>query len=202
MDFISSTGAAVCFGDKIATLGMTPSEDQVRHIRKWTLDRTAAPIFVTDCLQDRVADAASLTDTARGVLGLTVSQAHDFHVFWFRTEQVQVMTWGGEPTKAVEFDGDSMRLSPRKSFEIWKQEVRGKSQAWLQPEIEAAAELRATLMSLLLTKAYVFRNRMFGMNWRSAVRAEFVFALWSRIQGVLAARFFTTTVALLGTRLV
>ena len=33
------------------------------------------------------------------------------------------------------------------------QEVRGKSQAWLQPEIEAAAELRATLMSLLLAKA-------------------------------------------------
>ena len=49
----------------------------------------------------------------------------------------------------MEFEGDTMRLSPRKSF--WKLEVRGKSQPWLQPEIEAAAELRATLMSLLLS---------------------------------------------------
>jgi two-component system, chemotaxis family, sensor kinase Cph1 len=58
--------------------------------------------------------------------------------------------WGGEPTKPVEFDGDRQRLSPRRSFEVWKEEVRGKSESWTPAEIEAAVELRATLMSLLL----------------------------------------------------
>ena len=97
-------------------------------------------------------EAATITDTATGVLCFTVSRVHNFHILWFRTEQVRVMHWGGEPTKPLKFDENSQRLNPRKSFEIWKQEVRVKSQAWLQPEMEAAAELRATLMSLLLTK--------------------------------------------------
>jgi chemotaxis family two-component system sensor kinase Cph1 len=52
----------------------------------------------------------------------------------------------------VEFDGSRSRLGPRRSFEVWKEEVRGKSQAWTPAEIEAAAELRSTLMSLLLSK--------------------------------------------------
>jgi light-regulated signal transduction histidine kinase (bacteriophytochrome) len=117
-----------------------------------TLSRVAAPIFVTDRLQDRFPEATAFVDTASGVLCFTASKAHDFHVLWFRTEQVKVVNWGGEPTKPVEFDGAAMRLSPRRSFEIWKQEVHGQSEAWLQTEIEAAAELRATLMSLLLAK--------------------------------------------------
>jgi chemotaxis family two-component system sensor kinase Cph1 len=160
MDLIPATGASVCFGGQISTLGRVPTDDQIRNIQQWTLDRIKAPVFVTDRLQDRVIEASSLTGTASGVLGFTASAAHDLHVFWFRTEQVQVMEWGGEPTKAVEIDGDSMRLSPRKSFEVWKQEVRGKSHAWLQTEIEAAVELRSTLMSLLFTKNPSGHNRV------------------------------------------
>ena len=152
LDFIPATGAAVCSAGRIDTLGRSPTEEQINLVRRWTLDRIAAPVFVTDRLQDRVSEASALTDTASGVLGFTVSHAHDLHIFWFRTEQVQVMKWGGEPTKPVVFDGDTMRLSPRKSFEVWKQEVRGKSTAWLQPEIEAALELRSTLMSLLVAQ--------------------------------------------------
>jgi light-regulated signal transduction histidine kinase (bacteriophytochrome) len=150
LSFIPATGAAVCFGDTISPVGRVPTDEQIRLILRSTLNRVTAPIFVTDRLQDRVMEATGLTDTASGVLCFTVSRPQKFHVLWFRTEQVQVMKWGGEPTKPIEFDEAAQRLSPRKSFEIWKQKVRGKSQAWLQPEIEAAAELRATLMSLLL----------------------------------------------------
>jgi light-regulated signal transduction histidine kinase (bacteriophytochrome) len=98
-------------------------------------------------------EARSFTATASGVTAFTASRARNIHVFWFRTEQVQIVEWGGEPTKPVEIDGETARLSPRKSFDKWKQEVYGKSQPWLQTEIDAAAELRATLMSLLLEKS-------------------------------------------------
>lgn len=150
MEFIPSTGAAVCYGNEISTLGHAPDARQITTILQNTLNRITAPIFATDRLQDRMMEGRDFTDTASGVLCFTVSRTHNFHVFWFRTEQIQVVHWSGEPTKPVVIDGSAMRLSPRRSFEVWKQEVRGKSQAWLQPEIEAAAELRATLMSLLL----------------------------------------------------
>ena len=153
LDFIPATGAAVLFGDKIHTLGRVPDDATIRTILRSTLGHVTAPIFVTDRLQDRMIEARSFTDTASGVTAFTASRARNIHVFWFRTEQVQIVEWGGEPTKPVEIDGETARLSPRKSFEKWKQEVYGKSQPWLQTEIEAAAELRATLMSLLLEKS-------------------------------------------------
>ena len=152
LGFIPATGGAVCFGDKIHALGRTPTEAQIRMILKSTLFRVSAPIFVTDRLQDRIFEASEFADTASGVLCFTASRMHDFHVIWFRTEQVQVVKWGGEPTKPVEFDGTRTRLSPRKSFEVWKETVRGKAETWTPAEIEAAAELRATLMSLLLSR--------------------------------------------------
>jgi light-regulated signal transduction histidine kinase (bacteriophytochrome) len=131
LEFIPATGAAVCFRGKVLTLGRTPGENQIQMILCSTLTRISAPIFATDRIQDRVPEAADLVDTASGVLCFTASRAHDLHVLWFRTEQVQVVKWGGEPTKPVEFDGDALRISPRRSFEVWKQEVRGKSNAWL-----------------------------------------------------------------------
>ncbi len=153
MEFIHSTGGAVCIGENILTIGRTPDQDQIRMILESTLFRVSAPIFVTDRLQDRIFEGRDLVDAASGVLCFTVSRQHGFHVIWFRTEQVRVVKWGGEPTKPVEFDGTRSRLSPRRSFEIWKEDVRGKSETWTPGEIEAAAELRATLMSLLLGKS-------------------------------------------------
>jgi two-component system, chemotaxis family, sensor kinase Cph1 len=149
LEFIHATGAAVCYGEKTLTLGRTPDESRIRMILESTLLRVSAPIFVTDRLQDRIFEASEFTDTASGILCFTSSRDRDFHVIWFRTEQVQQVRWAGEPAKPVEFDGSRLRLGPRRSFEVWKEEVRGKSLAWRPSEIEAAAELRSTLMSLL-----------------------------------------------------
>jgi two-component system, chemotaxis family, sensor kinase Cph1 len=149
LEFIHATGAAVCYGERTLTMGRTPSESRIRMILESTLFRVSAPIFATDRLQDRLFEASEFTDTASGVLCFTASRDRNFHVIWFRTEQVQEVRWAGEPTKPVAFDGSRLRLGPRRSFEVWKEEVRGQSQAWRPAEIEAAAELRSTLMSLL-----------------------------------------------------
>jgi chemotaxis family two-component system sensor kinase Cph1 len=147
LEFIRATGAAVCCGGKILAMGSTPNESRMRMILESTLFRVSAPIFATDRLQDRIFEASEFTDTASGVLCFTASRDRDFHVIWFRAEQQQEIRWAGKPTKSVEFDG--LRLGPRRSFEVWKEDVRGKSQAWKPSEIEAAAELRSRLMSLL-----------------------------------------------------
>ena len=94
LEFIPATGAAVCFGDRIFPLGRVPSDDEIRLLQRSTLERITAPIFVTDRLQDRMIEGRQLSDTASGVLCFTASRAQNFHVFWFRTEQVQVMTVG------------------------------------------------------------------------------------------------------------
>jgi two-component system, chemotaxis family, sensor kinase Cph1 len=152
LEYIEATGAAVCYGENTLTLGRTPNESQIRMILEFTLRRVSAPIFATDRLQDRLLEAEKFTDTASGVLCFTASRDRDFHILWFRTEQVREVRWAGEPDKPAAFDGSRLRLGPRRSFEVWKQEVRGQSQAWRPAEIEAAAELRSTLISMISAK--------------------------------------------------
>ncbi|MCV7062803.1 hypothetical protein H7I76_25345, partial [Mycolicibacterium vaccae] len=42
--------------------------------------------------------------------------------------------------------GDEVRLSPRKSFERWREIVRDRSAPWMQTEIESADAMRHHLV--------------------------------------------------------
>jgi len=57
---------------------------------------------------------------------------------------------GGDPTKVLEFGPNGERLTPRKSFEVWKQEVRGRAAPWTAAEIQAAVDLRVALLEMIV----------------------------------------------------
>ena len=47
-----------------------------------------------------------------------------------RPELIQTVSWGGDPHNAAVAYGedDTVRISPRKSFELWQETVRGRSE--------------------------------------------------------------------------
>ena len=64
------------------------------------------------------------------------------------------MNWGGNPNNSVEVAQDgNWRLSPRKSFELWKETVRLKSLPWKRCEIDVALELRSVIVDIVLRNA-------------------------------------------------
>ncbi len=68
---------------------------------------------------------------------------------------VRTVKWGGNPVKPAVPDpaGGPDRLHPRKSFEIWKETVQGRSLPWSIPEVEAAKDLRASVLGIVLRRA-------------------------------------------------
>jgi two-component system, chemotaxis family, sensor kinase Cph1 len=54
---------------------------------------------------------------------------------------LDTVTWGGDPNKPVEPAADK-RPHPRRSFALWKEEVRLHSAPWTASDVEAAEELR------------------------------------------------------------
>src|SRR5690606_25659213 len=62
-------------------------------------------------------------------------------LFFFRREQVETIDWAGEPQKTFDRTGDQLRLTPRQSFSVWREEVRGKSLAWQPEELVAGRDL-------------------------------------------------------------
>ena len=148
-----AAGAAVVFAGNTALVGETPAREEVEGIIAWLAARGREDVFVTDSLASVMPDAEKLKDHASGLVAASISQLHDSYVLWFRPELVRTVSWGGDPRKRAELEPDGLRLHPRKSFEVWKETVRLKSAPWHPTEIDAASDLRNTIIDIVLRRA-------------------------------------------------
>ncbi len=153
LDLTSAQGAAVCLGDRCTVIGETPTEEELNFLMQWLKKHVDKEVFYTDSLPLIYADAEKFKDMASGLLAIAISERN--YVLWFRPEVIQTVNWGGDPNRAFEtkHSEGNLCLSPRKSFELWKQTVRLKSLPWKQVEIKAALELRKALINLILRQA-------------------------------------------------
>lgn len=155
-----ASGAAVVAGDQRWLLGRTPADRQVEGLVAWLNQHHRADVFATDALATLFPDAEAYADAASGLLAISISKVHASYVLWFRPEVVRTVKWGGDPTKPVFPErqgpgpaGEPARLHPRKSFETWKETVRGRSLPWAETETDAAKELRNAIVGIVLRRA-------------------------------------------------
>jgi light-regulated signal transduction histidine kinase (bacteriophytochrome) len=74
-------------------------------------------------------------------------------VLWFRPEVIQTVNWGGDPNKPYQTGSMGDRLTPRASFDLWQETVRGKSLPWKPVELEAALRLRNAVAEVIVRRA-------------------------------------------------
>ncbi|WP_162241803.1 GAF domain-containing protein [Pseudorhodoferax sp. Leaf267] len=88
-----------------------------------------------------------------GFLALRFSSATAGWLVLLRKEQVETIAWGGKPDKHYDHGPMGPRLTPRGSFDVWKETVRGQCVPWSETDLEIAHALVADLM-----RASVARN--------------------------------------------
>ena len=152
--YIEAGGAALITEGQITTFGEAPSDEQVRKLANW-LAGSDELVLASDRLAEHHPDAAAYAEIAAGVLAVRLSKRRADYVMWFRPEQAHTVKWAGDPKKPVHIDESdgSLRLSPRMSFAIWKESVKGRSKPWIACEIEAAADLRWGIVDVILARA-------------------------------------------------
>ncbi|SQF98089.1 multi-sensor signal transduction histidine kinase [Paucimonas lemoignei] len=148
--FVGASGAAVVSEEECDLFGQTPPEKQVRALAAWLAERGGAEIFETDNVGQDVPQLPALAKSVSGALAVSISELHSNYLIWFKPEQTQVVNWAGRPGKTVDQSG---ALSPRQSFELWKQTVEGFSTPWQETELEGVAELRLAVLGIVLRKA-------------------------------------------------
>lgn len=154
LSFANATGAALVVDDQCVRIGHAPEEPSVRSLAVWLFDNVTEEVFATNDLASVYPPAVDLRETAAGVLAIQVSQRVPSFVLWFRSEVAQTIKWGGEPQKTEHVtEAGELVLSPRKSFETWRQTVLGTSSPWRPREIEAAAEFRQAVVGTVLRRA-------------------------------------------------
>ena len=153
LDLTASQGAAIVFDGECTLVGATPAEDQVKRLVQWLKVHAEGEVFYTDNLPRLVAEAVDYKDAASGLISIATSKAQGHYVLWFRPEVIQSIDWGGDPNKPVGSASGGEPLTPRTSFELWKEVVRLKSLPWKDCEVDAARGLRDAIIAVVVRRA-------------------------------------------------
>ncbi|MDB5832944.1 MAG: hypothetical protein JWR14_2774 [Caballeronia sp.] len=110
-------------------------------------------LLVTDSISRDVPELDGLlteVNHASGILAIQLSGTPVITIIWWRAELVETVHWAGQPDKIAASGPNGLNLRPRKSFEVWKETVRGSSRAWDATDRFAARELKAILQEVAL----------------------------------------------------
>jgi light-regulated signal transduction histidine kinase (bacteriophytochrome) len=147
-------GVAVCVNGQLNFLGSTPDEAQIWLLVSW-LDACMPQtngIYATDRLGDVWAPGKDFAASASGVLVISVSDDLSDYIIWFRPEIEARFKWAGRPDKELVPGPHGDRLSPRKSFEVWRETIVGRSIPWTSADNQAAFDLRLSLLHVVLRR--------------------------------------------------
>ena len=178
-------GVATRVNGGITTIGGTPDDEQISALTDWLTDQMKdfEGVFTTDRLGEIYPPARAYAGIASGLLAVSVSREPRDFVLWFRPEVVETVRWGGDPHKPVEMGPNGNRLTPRKSFEAWTETVRGRSVAWSHAENDAAADLRVSLLEIVVRRIdAASRERLRAWQQEQLLMAE----LDHRVKNTLA----------------
>lgn len=148
LDLIQADGVAIALSRNIIRAGQTPDLNQISELVGFLRSPINQEIFCTDCLAESYTPATQWATPLPGLLALSIVVSDtSYHILWFRTEQAYTVRWGGNPNDAISTDDEGfVRLSPRGSFQVWKEEVKGRSLPWEPTELQVAQELRYDLL--------------------------------------------------------
>ena len=152
LEIIEADGVGLWIDGRYSSLGRAPGAKDVAGLVDWLNATVAEGVFHTHCLPVLYPPANNFADVASGILALSVSKIPRDYVIWFRPEIIETVTWAGNPDKSVYSEPDGVRLSPRKSFAAWRQEVRLQSTPWGTVAIQTAQALRVSLLEIVLRR--------------------------------------------------
>lgn len=154
LELVDAQGAAIYFDSKWTTIGQVPKQENLNTLLHWLKHQLQTEEFIcTDALPLAFSEAEIYQNIASGLLAIPIADRS--YILWFRSEVIQTVNWGGNPNEAFEVNEENncIQLSPRQSFQLWQETVRGKSLPWKQVEIKAAIELRKATVELVLRQA-------------------------------------------------
>lgn len=155
----NAKAAAFVFEGKTYISGHAPNPEEIAGIIKWLQDTNRKNLFYTHHLSSVFEPAAQYTQKASGLLACTISRELNEYILFFKPELITTVKWAGDPAKPVETGANGKTvISPRRSFEVWAEEVRGKSEKWTNAEINEVFRFREEIVQFINLKANEIRK--------------------------------------------
>ncbi|MGA8853353.1 MAG: ATP-binding protein, partial [Christiangramia sp.] len=149
-DLFPSSGAAIVLNGKVKLVGDTPEKAEVKKLIKNFLARHEDRVFFTKNLSQYYPEATKFKKSGSGILSVKLGESDYDFLIWFRPEVIQNVDWGGNPENKVSYDEEKKRLTPRKSFEKWTEQLEGVTETWKDYELSGARKLSESISYVIL----------------------------------------------------
>jgi len=114
-------------------------KDFIRSLRDKAGSLSKGESLCWDKLPAAIGACAGLPPGVAGLMLTSLDDGTEDFLFWLRSELVREVHWAGKPGKFVlDKHEDKIRLEPRRSFEIWKETQRDRSESWIEEDRKLA----------------------------------------------------------------
>lgn len=182
-ELVPSDGFGLLVNGAWSGSGATPPPSEVPALARHVAQVAEGRVWGTHALLTQLPEAERYYQNTAGVLAIPLSQLPRDYLLFFRRELVQTLDWAGNPEKSYETGPMGDRLTPRKSFEIWKQEVHGQAQPWTEAEREIAEAIRTALVEIVLRQNELLADERAKAEVRQRMLNE---ELNHRVKNILA----------------
>ncbi|MET0440127.1 MAG: HWE histidine kinase domain-containing protein [Devosia sp.] len=180
---IAADGLAMWLDGQLTTIGSTPPPEAIGVLSGFAETVAEGQIWASNKLSNVVPSAESYADRAAGMLVVPLSQRPRDFLYFFRKELVHTLDWAGNPDKVYETGPLGDRLTPRKSFAIWKETVHLQSAPWTEPERQFAEAARSALVEVILQHSELLADERAKAEVRQRMLNE---ELNHRVKNILA----------------
>lgn len=149
-EYPAADGLAIIVGHNIRTSGEVPSDKNILKIVQYARENPLKNFYATNDFSNSQQGNLGNIENAAGVMfGFTDDKRNEL-LIWFRKQIDGQVLWAGNPAKKTETrivnEKEQMMISPRKSFETYIEEIKGKAQPWKNKDIFAAKKVVATIL--------------------------------------------------------
>ena len=143
-------GLAIVSDENIITDGKTPNPESIRRIVQWAQENTNERIYVSRNFLKEYGDKLDLSEDAAGIVIYFIERDKNEMLIWFRKEFDEHINWAGNPEKKVEVfsqNGEEKQMiSPRTSFRIFTENIKGNSKRWNSRNVSAVQAVRDLIL--------------------------------------------------------
>ena len=130
--------------------GITPDRKKIISIIEWAYKNTRDNIFSSSSFLKNHGEELGLDYKTAGIIIYFVERTKREMMIWFRKEFDEHINWAGNPKKEIDVFLDNgiekHTVSPRKSFEVFTENIKGSSKKWSSNNIISVSLIRDVIL--------------------------------------------------------
>jgi two-component system, chemotaxis family, sensor kinase Cph1 len=148
-DVLCADGIVLIHKKEIFTQGIVPEKAAIQPLAEWLFETVQNDSFYTSRLIDNYPLAERFSEKVAGLFYKILDPISKSCIVWMCQPKEKIINWAGDPNKELPADRANQLLTPRKSFELWRQSVHHQSRDWKKPELNAAALMGSSIQRKL-----------------------------------------------------